>query len=106
MTRAVTIDPNPARVIQSQIHAALCSRDSLEEPPPWLQVLALYDALLFRRDDSIVRLSRRVAVAEVHSVETALAQLEGMDGKLLRDFAPYHAVRADLLRRLAAATRR
>ena len=99
LTRAVAIDPNPARVIQAQIHAAWCSRDNLEEPPPWPQVLALYDALLFRRDDTIVRLNRLVAVAEVHGVESALSHLEAMDRELLRDFAPYHAVRADLLRR-------
>src|SRR5450631_4493612 len=78
LTRAVAIDPNPARVIQAQIHAAWCSRDNLEEPPPWPQVLALYDALLFRRDDTIVRLNRLVAVAEVHGVESALSHLEAM----------------------------
>ena len=62
-------------------------------------MLALYDALLYRRDDPVVRLNRVVAVAEVHGVQTALSQVESMDRELLRDFAPYHAVRADLLRR-------
>jgi RNA polymerase sigma-70 factor (ECF subfamily) len=62
-------------------------------------VLALYDALLFRRDDAVVRLNRIVAVAEVKGVETALYDLEALDRDPLRDFAPYHAVRADLLRR-------
>jgi RNA polymerase sigma-70 factor (ECF subfamily) len=38
-------------------------------------------------------------VAEVHGVETALTQLDAIDQELLRDFAPFHAVRADLLRR-------
>jgi RNA polymerase sigma-70 factor (ECF subfamily) len=99
LNRAAAVDSNSARVIQAQIHAAWCSRHSREAPPPWPQVLALYDALLFRRDDPVVRLNRLVAVAEVHGVETALSQLESMDREMLRDFAPYHAVRADLLRR-------
>ena len=99
LNRAFAIDPNQARVIQAQIHATWCSRPNLEEPPPWPRVLQLYDALLFRRDDAIVRLNRLVAVAEVHGVEVALADVEAMDRELLSGFAPYHAVRADLLRR-------
>jgi RNA polymerase sigma-70 factor, ECF subfamily len=99
LIRAVAIDPHQVRVIQTQIHAAWCARRDLQEPPPWPRVLALYDALLFRRDDAVVRLNRIVAVAEVKGVETALSDLEALDRDLLRDFAPYHAVRADLLRR-------
>jgi RNA polymerase sigma-70 factor (ECF subfamily) len=99
LIRAVAIDPHQVRVIQTQIHAAWCARRDLQEPPPWPRVLALYDALLFRRDDAVVRLNRIVAVAEVKGVETALSDLEALDRDPLRDFAPYHAVRADLLRR-------
>ena len=99
LRRAVAFDPNQARVLQARIHAAWCARRDLREPPPWQRVLALYDALLFRRDDAVVRLNRIVAVAEVMGVETALSDLEALDRELLRDFAPYHAVRADLLRR-------
>jgi len=99
LNHAAAIDPNTIRVIQAQIHAAWCSRHTLDAPPPWPRVLALYDALLFRRDDAVVRLNRLVAVAEVQGVGIALSQLESMDTESLRDFAPYHAVRADLLRR-------
>jgi RNA polymerase sigma-70 factor (ECF subfamily) len=99
LIRAVAIDPHQVRVIQTQIHAAWCARRDLQEPPPWPRVLALYDTLLFRRDDAVVRLNRIVAVAEVKGVETALSDLEALDRDPLRDFAPYHAVRADLLRR-------
>jgi len=99
LIRAVAIDPHQVRVIQTQIHAAWCARRDLQEPPPWPRVLALYDGLLFRRDDAVVRLNRIVAVAEVKGVETALSDLEALDRNPLRDFAPYHAVRADLLRR-------
>jgi RNA polymerase sigma-70 factor (ECF subfamily) len=99
LDRASAIGPDTVRVIQAKIHAAWCSRHNLESPPPWPQVLSLYDALLMRRDDPVVRLNRVVAVAEVHGVESGLLELESLDGQLLRDFAPYHAVRADLLRR-------
>lgn len=99
LNRASALGPDAVRVIQAKIHAAWCSRHTLESPPPWPQVLLLYDALLMRREDPVVRLNRVVAVAEVHGVESALLELESLDGQLLRDFAPYHAVRADLLRR-------
>jgi RNA polymerase sigma-70 factor, ECF subfamily len=99
LSRAVSIDPNHVRVIQAQIHAAWCSRSSLHEPPPWQTVLALYDALVLRRDDAVVRLNRIVAVAEVMGVGAAITELEGLDVNLLQEFAPFHAVRADLLRR-------
>jgi RNA polymerase sigma-70 factor (ECF subfamily) len=99
LSRAVALDPSHARVIQTQIHASWCARLDLEERPPWPEVLSHYDALLFRRDDAVVRLNRLVALAEVQGVDAALSQLESMDDAFLQGFAPYHAVRADLLRR-------
>lgn len=100
LTRAASIDYTVTRVIQAQIHAAWCMRLSLAAPAPWPQVLALYDRLLFRRDDPIVRLNRLVAVAEVRGTEVALSELESMETEMLRNFSPYHAVHADLLRRI------
>jgi RNA polymerase sigma-70 factor, ECF subfamily len=52
------------------------------------------------RDDVIVRLNRAVALAEVKGVSMALAEVEGLDSPGLENFLPYHAVRADLLRRV------
>jgi RNA polymerase sigma-70 factor (ECF subfamily) len=92
--------PGP-RQLQAAIHAAWCGRASLDEPAPWPTVLALYDALLTWRDDAVVRLNRAVAVAEVSGPARALAQVDGLDSATLRDFGPFHAVRADLLARLA-----
>jgi RNA polymerase sigma-70 factor (ECF subfamily) len=99
LERAAAFDPDRARVVQARIHAAWCSRASLAEPPPWDIVLGCYDELLALRDDPVVRLNRAVAVAETRGVEAALRELGTLDDELLRDFAPYHAVRADLLRR-------
>jgi len=94
--------PGP-RTLQAAIHGAWCARRNLAEPPPWPTVLGLYDALLVHRDDVVVRLNRAVALAEVEGVVAGLAELDALvdarDGAALAQFAPYHAVRADLLRR-------
>jgi RNA polymerase sigma-70 factor, ECF subfamily len=45
----------------------------------------------------VVALNRAVAVAEVDGPEAALALVDGLD---LRDWHLFHAIRADLLRRL------
>lgn len=94
--------PGP-RTLHAAIHGAWCARRNLDEPAPWPTVLSLYDALLVHRDDAVVRLNRAVALAEVAGVAAALAELEVIavehDGAALAQFAPYHAVLADLLRR-------
>lgn len=89
-----------ARTIQAAIHALWCARGSLSEPAPWPAVLAAYDVLLSHRDDAIIRLNRAVALAEVKGPAAALAELDRLGGPALDQFLPYHAVRADLLRRL------
>jgi len=88
------------RALQAAIHSAWCARRSLADPAPWPIVLRLYDALLTLRNDPVVRLNRAVALAEVAGAAAALAEVEALDGQALNSFAPYHAVRADLLRRL------
>jgi RNA polymerase sigma-70 factor (ECF subfamily) len=97
LDQAVSLHPHEPRVLQARIHAAWCARQSLAEPAPWREILALYDELLIVRDDSIVRLNRAVALAEVQGVEAGLAEIETFGAQPLDDFLPYHAVRADLL---------
>lgn len=64
-------------------------------------MLRLYDELLTLRDDTIVRLNRLVAFAEVHGAAAALLELEGLEASApLRAFLPFQAVRAGLLARL------
>lgn len=91
--------PLGVRTLQAELQAAWCKRRSLDDPAPWPQVLRLYDRLLEVRDDVIVRLNRVVALAEVASTEAALTELRALDGIKLARFAPYHAVRAELLAR-------
>jgi len=63
----------------------------------WGQILQLYDQLLSCAPSPVVALNRAVAVAEVEGPDAALALVEGLD---LGRYYLFHAVRADLLRRL------
>jgi RNA polymerase sigma-70 factor (ECF subfamily) len=63
----------------------------------WRQILALYDQLLAVAPSPVVALNRAVAVAEVEGAEAALATLDSLH---LDNYHLYHAIRADLLRRL------
>jgi RNA polymerase sigma-70 factor, ECF subfamily len=99
LARAAFLTPGP-RALQAAIHSVWCARKSLAEPPPWRRVLALYDALLNYRDDAVVRLNRAVALAEVTGPSSAFEEVAALNVHALADFLPYHAVRADLLRRL------
>ncbi|MFG1344114.1 sigma-70 family RNA polymerase sigma factor [Xanthobacter autotrophicus DSM 431] len=87
------------RVIQARLQRAWSKRHSLKESPPWAEVLALYDQLLLVRDDVVVRLNRAVAVAEIDGPDAALHEIDRLSNPSLAGFLPYHAVRADLLRR-------
>ncbi|WP_199434629.1 RNA polymerase sigma factor [Qaidamihabitans albus] len=63
----------------------------------WWQIVALYDQLMGVAPSPVVALHRAVAVAEVEGAAAALALVEGLD---LAGYHLFHAVRADLLRRL------
>jgi RNA polymerase sigma-70 factor, ECF subfamily len=63
----------------------------------WPQILQLYDHLLAIAPSPVVALNRAVAVAEVDGPAVALATVDGLD---LQTYHVFHAVRADLLRRL------
>jgi len=63
----------------------------------WWQIVQLYNQLLTLAPSPVVALNRAVAVAEVEGPDAALALVDdlGLDGYHL-----FHAIRADLLRRL------
>ncbi|MEU4443741.1 sigma-70 family RNA polymerase sigma factor [Actinosynnema sp. NPDC050801] len=65
----------------------------------WSQVLALYDRLVRLDPSPIVALNRAIAVAELDGPEVALAAVDRLEHRLA-GYHPYHATRADLLRRL------
>ena len=63
----------------------------------WRQILQLYGQLASLAPSPVVALNRAVAVAEVEGPQAALALVDGLS---LRDYYLFHAIRADLLRRL------
>ncbi len=63
----------------------------------WWQILQLYNQLLSIAPSPIVALNRAVAVAEVEGPDAALTLIDGLE---LDGYHLFHAVRADLLRRL------
>ena len=67
------------------------------EATDWSQILRLYDQLLVVAPTPVVALNRAVAVAEVDGPRAALAEVDALD---LEGYHAYHAVRAELLRRL------
>ncbi len=79
-----------------QLQAAIAAVHS-DAPTDWRQVLALYDQLLVLAPTPVAALNRAVAVAEVEGPRAALALVDDLD---LSRYRVFHAVRADLLRRL------
>ena len=63
----------------------------------WRQILSLYDLHMSIAPSPVVALNRAVALAEVEGPAAALGIVDGLD---LAHHHLYHAVRADLLRRL------
>jgi RNA polymerase sigma-70 factor (ECF subfamily) len=65
----------------------------------WSQVLALYDQLVRLDPSPVIALNRAIALAELDGPEVALAAVDRL-ADTLAGYRPYHAARADLLRRL------
>ncbi|MGH3296971.1 MAG: RNA polymerase sigma factor [Trebonia sp.] len=87
--------PGPYQV-QAAI-AAVHSDAGVAALTDWRQILALYDQLAAFTPTPVVALNRAVALAEVAG---PAAGLEAVGELPLADFHLYHAIRADLLRRL------
>jgi RNA polymerase sigma-70 factor, ECF subfamily len=87
--------PGPYQV-QAAINA-VHSDARVASETDWKQILRLYDQLLSMTKSPVVALNRAVAVAEVEGPEAALASLDRLD---LDGYHLFHAIRADILRRL------
>jgi RNA polymerase sigma-70 factor (ECF subfamily) len=87
--------PGPYQV-QAAINAVHTDAPSAEATD-WQQVLALYDQLLALTPTPVVALNRAVALAEVQGPAEGLAVIETLR---LEGYYLWHAIRADLLRRL------
>jgi RNA polymerase sigma-70 factor, ECF subfamily len=87
--------PGPYQ-IQAAINAVHSDAPSVAATD-WRQILELYDQLLAFAPTPIVALNRAVAVAEVEGPEAGLSLVDGLD---LDGYYLFHAIRADLLRRV------
>jgi RNA polymerase sigma-70 factor (ECF subfamily) len=86
--------------IQAAINAVHADAATAEQTD-WAQVLALYDQLLAVTPSPVVALNRAIAIGEVHGPAAALTLVEDLD---LDNYYPFHATRADLLRRLGRSS--
>ena len=90
--------PGPYQ-IQAAINA-VHSDAPLAAATDWEQILHLYDQLLVVAPSPVVTLNRAVAVAELDGPAAALALVDDLDSSNLDRYYLFHAIRADLLRRL------
>jgi RNA polymerase sigma-70 factor, ECF subfamily len=87
--------PGPYQ-IQAAINAVHTDAATAAETD-WGQIVQLYDQLLTVSPGPVVRLNRAVAVAQTDGPAAALDLVDQLD---LGDFYLFHAIRADLLRRI------
>jgi RNA polymerase sigma-70 factor, ECF subfamily len=82
--------------LQAAINAVHADAATVEQTD-WPQIVALYDQLLAVAPTPVVALNRAIAIGEVQGPAAALALVDELD---LDNYHPFHATRADLLRRL------
>jgi RNA polymerase sigma-70 factor (ECF subfamily) len=82
--------------LQAAINAVHADAPAVERTD-WSQIVTLYDQLLAVAPTPVVALNRAIAIGEVRGAAAALALVEELD---LDNYHPFHATRADLLRRL------
>ena len=94
--------PGPYQV-QAAI-SALHAEAPAAEATDWRQIAALYDTLATMMPSVVVEVNRAVAVAMAWGAQTGLRMLLRLEGQTdsarqVAGYYPYHAARADLLRR-------
>jgi RNA polymerase sigma factor (sigma-70 family) len=89
-------DPGPYQVQAaiSALHAAAPTAEATD----WRQIAALYDTLATMTPSVVVEINRAVAVAMAQGAQVGLPLLLRLD-RQADGYYPYHAARADLLRR-------
>jgi RNA polymerase sigma-70 factor (ECF subfamily) len=87
--------PGPYQ-IQAALNAVHSDAASADETD-WRQILTLYDQLMAVTPSPVIALHRAVALAEVEGPHAALTLVEAL---VLDRYYLFHAIRADLLRRL------
>ncbi len=86
-------------LLQAAINAVHADAATVQQTD-WSQIVALYDQLFAVSPTPVVALNRAIAIGEVQGPAAALSLVNELD---LGDYYPFHATRADLLRRLGRA---
>ena len=93
---------------QYQLQAAIAALHALAERPEdtdWAEIAALYGRLVEINPNAVVRLNAAVAVAMSEGPDAGLELLGDEElARELDDYMPFHAARADLLRRAGRGT--
>jgi RNA polymerase sigma-70 factor (ECF subfamily) len=95
--RAAAAGPVGPYTVQARIAAAHAAAAGAEQTD-WARIARLYEWLARVAPGPVVELNRAAAVAMSEGPERGLELIEAIEG--LDDYAPLHASRADLLRRL------
>ena len=85
-----------------QIKAAIAACHMQGPGADWPQIVRLYDSLLRWEPSPVVVLNRAVALAETGALREALSGLAEIEDALA-DYQPFHAAKAELLRRAGEA---
>jgi RNA polymerase sigma-70 factor (ECF subfamily) len=85
--------------LQAAINAVHADAARFEETD-WSQIVALYDQLVELAPTPVVALNRAIAIGEHEGAAAAFELVEELE---LEGYQPFHAARADLLRRLGRA---
>ncbi len=97
LDNAMTLrDPGPYQV-QAAI-SALHAEAQTYEATDWTQIAMLYDTLVKMNPSVVVKVNRAVAVSKAKDAQAGLQILLSLESES-DHFYPYHAARADLLRR-------
>lgn len=97
--RALSLGEVGPYQLQAAIAAVHCEAETFDATD-WRQIAGLYVELARRAPSPIVELNRAVAVSMCDGPEAGLQLLDALTGAAaLRNYQPYHAARADLLRR-------
>ena len=98
LDRAERMGPQGPYQLQAAILAIHAAASDYSETD-WAEIVRRYDRLMAARPSPVVALNRAVALAEVEGPAVALEQVDLLAGRL-DGYHLYHAVRAELLRRL------
>jgi RNA polymerase sigma-70 factor (ECF subfamily) len=98
LDRAERMGPQGPYQLQAAILAVHAAATDYSETD-WAEIVRRYDRLMAARPSPVVALNRAVALAEVEGPAVAMEQVDLLAGRL-DGYHLYHAVRAELLRRL------